>query len=80
MSNYTNKTGLLNGGKGYKPPYKGHEAMCVVKDKMVSGSSGNPLIGKKKATQGKEIHALNQSKGRSGVGKSGYQANKVKGK
>ncbi len=41
---------IQSGGKGYTPPYKDHEAMCVVKQ---HGMGSSQSIGSKKVTEGK---------------------------
>ena len=69
---------IQSGGKGYKPPYPGHEAMCVVKQK--GKGSFDSMIGKKKVTEGKKANLLSQSKTSSKDGDRGYQTPKVKGK
>jgi hypothetical protein len=50
MGYHTN--GLLDGKKGYTPPYKDHEAMCVVKQHGVKGEIG---VGGKRVTEGRKI-------------------------
>jgi hypothetical protein len=70
--------GIQSGGKGYKPPYPGHEAMCVVKQGIKG--SGNPKIGSNKVTEGNKPDLLNQVKA-SGKKPDKTQAAKVaKGK
>lgn len=79
MSNY--KAIKQDGGKGYKPPYPGHESMCVVKQSMVSGAKGGGLASGKKVTEGKQSNLANGSKGQSSShGGKGYQSPKVKHK
>lgn len=79
MSNY--KAIKQDGGKGYKPPYPGHEAMCVVKQSMVSGAKGGGLASGKKVTEGKQSTLANGTRGRSSAnGDRGRQAAKVKHK
>jgi hypothetical protein len=68
--------GFLNGGKGYKPPYPGHEAMCpVIKSE---GRKSSSKVGSSKVTEGRKPSLPNKAKGASGAhGSRGYQAAKV---
>lgn len=72
MSNYSFK----DGGKGYKPPYPGHEAMCVVKGSSAKNNSSS-MVGSKKVTEGKRANLLSQEKTSSKHGDRGYQTPKV---
>lgn len=74
MSNY--KAIKQDGGKGYKPPYPNHEAMCVVKQKMVSGAKGGGLASAKKVTEGKVANVVNKGKGK-GKSSGSYKPAKV---
>lgn len=46
---------IQSGGKGYSPPYKGHEAMCVVKQ---SGKGSTQFVGSKKVMEGKKANVV----------------------
>lgn len=61
---------IQSGGKGYQPPYKGHEAMCVVKQKGVNPAIG---VGPRKVTEGKKANVEDGNKG-SGDGSRAHVA------
>ena len=75
MANYG--AGLLDGGKGYKPPYPGHEAMCAIRKKEGKNTESS-MVGKKKVTEGKRANLLDEKSTSSKHGDRGYQAAKVK--
>lgn len=76
MANY--KAIRQDGGKGYKPPYPGHEAMCSVKQSSAKNNSSS-MVGKKKVTEGRQANLLHDGKGKDSHGERGYQSPKVKG-
>jgi hypothetical protein len=77
MANYHS---MPDGGKGYKPPYPGHEAMCAVR-KSEGKNTSSSLVGTKKVTEGRKPELHDRStKSTSAHGKRGYQAAKVKHK
>ena len=73
MGNYGS---MPSGGKGYSAPYKGHEAMCVVKQHGMNPAIG---VGSHKVTEGRKppVESANKSKGHGG---RGYQTPKIKKK
>lgn len=73
MANYS----FQDGGKGYKPPYPGHEAMCVVKGEKAK-NNGSSMTGSKKVTEGRKPNLLDEKKTTSKHGDRGYQTPKVK--
>jgi hypothetical protein len=70
-----------SGKKGYKAPYPGHEAMCVIRKK--EGMHSDSMVGGgKKTTEGRKPSLENKgsNKSRSEHGARGYQSPKVKHK
>jgi len=73
MGNYGS---MPSGGKGYSPPYKGHEAMCPVTQHGMNPAIG---VGPKKTTEGRKPPVESASKGK-GHGERGYKTAKLKHK
>jgi hypothetical protein len=73
MGNYGS---MPSGGKGYSPPYKGHEAMCVNKQQGMNPAIG---VGARKVTEGRKPPVESAGKGK-GHGGRGYQTAKLKHK
>jgi hypothetical protein len=67
------KMGLLDGKKGYQPPYPGHKAMQSICEN--TGKNTASIVGGKKTTEGRKPPLKGDDK----HGDRGYKAAKVKG-
>jgi hypothetical protein len=74
--------GIQNGGKGYKPPYPSHEAMCAIR-KSEGKNTGSSMSGSHKVTEGRKpplLHSHGKAKVDSEHGSRGYQTPKARRK